>query len=151
MNTAGARKAALAIATMHPIDRRWMLARLPKQWASHLRPLINEARRFASIHDDVLQAALDGQGITPVIEVPAPAVLIAVVDSLSAEWAARVLIGAASDHAEIYLAACQRPRADSIRYEMTRLPKTFPKALASAMARCLNDAGQGLRVTEALR
>ena len=39
MNSAGVRKAALAMATMHPADRRWMLARMPETWRSMLVPL----------------------------------------------------------------------------------------------------------------
>jgi hypothetical protein len=151
VNPAGARKAALAMATMHPADRRWMLARLPRMWRSLLGPLIRDARRFTSIDADVLQAALDGQGMVPMIDVPAPAILIAVLDTLSSQWVARVLVAAAADHAELYLAACPRLRGDAIRYEMGRLPRPFPRALADAMARCLDDAGQVLRATEALR
>jgi hypothetical protein len=151
VNTAGLRKAALAMATMHPADRRWMLTRLPKAWRPALEPLIREARHFAAIDADVLQAALDGQGAAPLIDVPSPAVLIAVLDTFSSHWAARVLVAAASDHAEIYLAACSKQRGETIRQEMARLPRPFPRALATAMARCLHDAGQVLRATEALR
>jgi hypothetical protein len=151
VNTAGARKAALAMATMHPADRRWMLMRLPKAWHPVLEPLILEARRFTSIDADLLQAALDGQGVAPMIDVPTPAVLIAVLDTLSSQWAARILMAAASDHAEIYLAACSKQRGETIRLEMARLPRPFPRALAAAVARCLHDAGQVLQATEALR
>ena len=151
MNTAGARKAALAMATMHPADRRWMLMHLPKAWRPVLDPLIHEARHFASIDADVLQAALDGQSVAPLIDVPAPAVLIAVLDTFSSHWAARILVAAASDHAEIYLASCSKQRGETIRQEMARLPQPFPGALATAMARCLHDAGQVVRATEALR
>jgi hypothetical protein len=151
VNKAGARKAALAMATMHPADRRWMLTQMPKAWRSTLEPLIQEARQFASIDADVLQAALDGQGIAPLVDVPPPAVLIAVLDTLSSHWAACVLVATAFDHAEIYLAACNKQRGESIRHEMGRLPRPFPRALAAAMARCLHDAGQVLQETEALR
>lgn len=151
MNTAGLRKAALAMATMHPADRRWMLTHLPKAWRPALVPLIREARHFASIDADVLQAALDGQGRVPMTDVPPPAILIAVLDTFSSHWAARILAAAASDHAEIYLAACGKQRGETIRQEMARLPHPFPRALATAMARCLHDAGQALRATETLR
>jgi hypothetical protein len=151
VNTSGVRKAALAMATMHPADRRWMLTHLPTAWRSALVPLIREARHFARIDADVLQAALDGPGATPVIDVPAPAVLIAVLDTFSSHWVARILMATAPDHAEIYLAACSRQRGETIRQEIARLPHPFPRALAAAMARCLHDAGQALPATGALR
>ena len=151
MNQIGARKAALAMATMHPADRRWMLARLPKAWRPVLDPLMKQAHRFASIEADVLQAALDDESLAQVIEIPSPGVLIAVLDTLSIQWAARALAATASDHVELYLATCNKQRAESIRHEMGRLSRPFPPALAEAMARCLNDAGQVLAATEALR
>ncbi|MDE3071441.1 MAG: hypothetical protein KGJ63_01780 [Pseudomonadota bacterium] len=139
------------MASMHPADRRWMLSRMPKTWRSSLAPLIHEAARFASIDADVLQAALDGQDEAPTIDVPTPAVLIAVLDTLSSHWAACALAAAAADHAEIYLAACDKPRGAAIRRATEQLPNPFPGALAAALARCLHDAGQVLRATEALR
>lgn len=139
------------MATMHPADRRWMLTRMPKIWRPVLEPLIIEAQRFTSIDADLLQAALDGQMAPPTIDVPVPAVLIAVLDTLSSHWAARVLVAAASDHAEIYLAACNRQRGEAIRREIGLLPHPFPRRLARAMARCLNDAGQVMRANERLR
>lgn len=151
MNEAGARKAALAIATMHPADRSWMLARLPKAWRARLEPLIREAQRFTAIDANLLQEALDGSMTVPVAEVPPPAVLIAVLDGLSSHWAARVLAAAAADHAEIYLAACSRLRGDAIRRELTHLQRPFPRALAATMARCLEDTGRALVAAEVSR
>lgn len=151
MNTVGTRKAALAIAIMHPADRRWMLAQLPKAWRRVLAPLMKQARRFASIEAELLQAALDDVPLTRAAQTPSPGVLIAVLNTLSAQWAARALAAAANDHTELYLAACGKQRADSIHYEIGRLPDPFPPALAKAMARCLEDAAQVLVATEALR
>ena len=149
MSITGARKAALAMATMHPADRRWMLARMPKSWRSTLEPLIQEARRFMDIDDDLLQEVLDGSSAALRVDVPPPAVLIGVVDGLSSEWAARVLVAAAADHAEIYLAACGKLRGDEIRRAMSQLPRPFPPALAQAMAHCLRDDGRKLQGAEA--
>jgi len=42
MNVAGMRKAALALASMHPADRRWLLARLPVASRAALQPLVLE-------------------------------------------------------------------------------------------------------------
>lgn len=151
MNEAGARKAALAIATMHPADRGWMLARLPRAWRVMLEPLIREARRFTAIDAELLQEALDGPAAVPVADVPPPAVLIAVLNGLSSHWAARVLAAAAADHAEIYLAACSKLRGDAIRHELVQLQRPFPRALAATMARCLEDTGRALVVAEISR
>lgn len=151
MNEAGARKAALAIATLHPADRRWMLAQLPKPWRETLDPLIRAARRFTAIDADLLQEALDGSIVPSVADVPSPAVLIAVLDGLSSQWAARALAAAAADHVEIYLAACSKLRGDAIRRELAQLQRPFPRALAETMARCLQDAGRTLVAGEGSR
>lgn len=151
MNVIGARKAALALVTLHPRDQRWMLARLPRAWRSVLRPMIKDARRFASVEAEVLQVVLDDQNLAQGIEVPSPQILIAVLDSLSSQWAARALVAAAADHTELYLSVCSKQRAESIRHEMARFPRPFPPALGDALARCINDAGQVLSATEALR
>ena len=151
MNSTGARKAALAMVNMHPADRRWMLARLRRIWRNTLTPLIREARRFVSFDAHALQAALDGQIDPEGVEVPTPAMLIAVLNTLPNDWAARVLIAVAPDHLEIYVAACGKQRGEAVRHEAERLPHPFPPALAIAMGRCLRDAGQVLQATEELR
>jgi len=151
VNETGARKAALALATLHPADRSWMLARLSKPWRETLEPLIRAARRFTAIDADLLQEVLDGSTATPIADVPPPAVLIAVLDGFSSPWAARVLAAAAADHAEIYLAACSKLRGDAIRRELAQLQRPFPHALAQTMACCLEDAGRALVAAEVSR
>ncbi|GLQ86482.1 hypothetical protein [Dyella flagellata] len=142
MNPAGARKAALALATMHPADRRWILGRLPEDWRSVLNPLINEAQLYTALDAELLQAVLADEPSYVAREVPPPDVLIVLLDRLSPAWAARVLAAAAPDHAEIYLAACEKSRAASVRHELDRLPSPFPPALADAVARYLDTSGQ---------
>ena len=148
MNTIGARSAALALSAMHPADRRWMLARLPAASRKLLEPLITEARRFASVDAGVVRDALAGLDADHPVEVPTPDVLIAVLQRLSIPWAARVLVAAVPDHAELYLATCDKVRGATIRREMTRLPRPFPTALAGAMSRYLGEVGHDLRVAE---
>lgn len=140
MNPAGTRKAALALATMHPADRRWVLARLPETWRGLLNPLINEAQRYITLDAELLRAVLADEPTYLTREVPPPDVLIVVLDRLSSAWAARVLAAAAPDHADIYLAACDKSRAESVRHELNRLPDPFPTALADALARYLDNA-----------
>jgi hypothetical protein len=142
MNPGGVRKAALALATMHPADRRWILSRLPAQWRGALQPLIHEAQSYTNLDAELLQAVLADEPTYLTREVPPPDVLIVVLDRLSPSWAARVLAAAAPDHADIYLAACDKSRADSVRHELNRLPAPFPSALADSLARYLDTAAQ---------
>ena len=142
MNPAGSRKAALALASMHPADRRWLLARLPEAWRSALQPLIGEAQRYTTLDAELLQAVLADEPTYLAREVPPPDVLIVVLDRLSPAWAARVLAAAAPDHADIYLAACEKSRAESVRHELSRLTQPFPPALAEELARYPDTAAQ---------
>jgi hypothetical protein len=142
VSTLGIRKAALALATMHSSDRRWILARLPGAWRTRLNPLIGEARRYASLDVELLQAVLADEPGHLTRDVPPPDVLIVVLDRLSPAWAARVLAAAAPDHAEIYLAACDKTREASIRHELSRMPQPFPASLADALGRYLDEASQ---------
>lgn len=141
MNLKGVRKAALALAAMHPQDRRWMLAQMPSGWRSMLNPMLREARHHATQDQELLQAMLADEPANLSSEVPSPDVLIVVLDRLSAAWAARVIAGGAPDHAEIYLASCDEARAHSIRFELQRLPNPFPVGLADALACYLEEAG----------
>ncbi|MHB1059448.1 MAG: hypothetical protein ACYC0F_16365 [Rhodanobacter sp.] len=151
MNETGTRKAALALASLHAADRRWMLARLSKPWRKTLGPLIRAARRFTNFDADLLQEALDGSTATTMADVPSPAVLIAVLNGLSVPWAARVLAAAATDHVEIYLAACSKLRGEAVRRELAQLRQPFPPALAQTLARRLEDAGRALVAAEGAR
>jgi len=148
LNAIAARNAALALAAMHPADRRWMLARLPAGSRSMLAPLIVEAQRFASLDAGLVREVLAEQDGHRVADVPTPDILIAVLQRLSSQWAARVLVAAVPDHAELYLATCDKVRGASIRREMARLPNPFPAALASSMSRYLGEVGHDLRIAE---
>lgn len=139
MNAQGSRKAALALAAMHPRDRRWMLARLPSGWRRTLAPLVGEARAQLANDPELLAWALKGADAVDVPELPTPDVLVAALDRLGDGWAARVLALAAPDHIEVYLAGCDKRRADAIRQELMALPKTLPSGLAAAMTRFLRQ------------
>ncbi|HEY9131836.1 MAG TPA: hypothetical protein VIM98_08790 [Dyella sp.] len=145
MNVAGMRKAALALASMHPADRRWLLARLPVASRAALQPLVLEAQRYTALDNDILQAVLSDETARLAPELPPPDLLIVVLDRLSTPWAARILRGVAQDHAEIYLASCAKSRAEAIRQDMSRLPAAFPRALSDALARYLADAAGAAR------
>ena len=113
-----------------------------------LDPLIVEAKRFAPVDAGVVREVLAGLDVHHSVEVPTPDILIAVLQHLSSQWVARVLVAAVPDHAELYLATCDKMRGASIRREMARLPRPFPSALAGAMSRYLGEVGHDLRVAE---
>lgn len=149
MNPAGTRKAALALATMHPADRQWILSRMPENWRRALQPLVREAQSYTALDTELLQAVLADEPTYLAREVPPPDVLIVILDRLSPAWAARVLAAAAPDHADIYLAACEKSRAESVRHELSRMPKSFPPSLADVLARHLDTATQSGRAVGA--
>lgn len=150
MSAKGSRKAALALAAMHPRDRRWMLTQLPSEWRRTLAPLVHEARSQLVVDPELLQWALRDIDAPPSAELPTPDVLVAALDRLGDGWAARVLALAAPDHVEVYLAGCDKRRGDAIRRELATLPKSFPTGLTTAMTRFLRrdmvaaPAGEGV-------
>lgn len=144
MNAKGSRKAALALAAMHPRDRRWMLARLPSAWRRTLAPLVGEARSQLVDDPELLAWALQEVDAASMPELPTPDVLVAALDRLGDGWAARVLALAAPDHVEVYLASCDKRRGDAIRQELTTLPKVLPGSLAAAMTRFLRHDAPGV-------
>jgi hypothetical protein len=148
LSTPGPRTAALALAAMHPADRRWMLARLPKGCRHVLDPLIAEAQHLVSADVGLVREVLAGLDPNRTLEVPTPDVMIAVLHGLSSQWAARVLVAAVPDHAELYLTTCDKVRGANIRREMARLPRPFPAALAVSISRYLGEVGHDLRIAE---
>jgi hypothetical protein len=128
------RKAAVYLATLHPKDRRWLLAQLPASRMSALDALIAEAEPLVKAAPElVVELLADNEAGKPA-EVPAPNLLISTLNTLDESWAARMIAATAPDHAEIYLAACFRQRAMGIRSELGALPAAFPPALARCMA-----------------
>ena len=145
INKVGVRKAALALASMHPADRRWMLAHMPPAWRPPLSALISEAQTHVSIDPELLQTALADEHEQFEHDLPTPDILIVLLDRLASHWVARVLVAVVPDHAEIYLATCDKNRGEAIRREMMRLPNPFPASLAHAMACYLGEAGHAVR------
>lgn len=141
MNPAGARKAAMALAAMHPRDRHWMLSRLPQRQRRALEVLVREVRRLSGGDPGVLQAMLaDTRADTPLAEVPPPDQLVRSLDQVPAAWAARTLAAVAADHVDVYLASCDPLRAMHVKRELERLPSRMPLALARALSRRLAEA-----------
>ncbi|GAB2576497.1 hypothetical protein ISP15_17545 [Dyella jejuensis] len=119
---------------------------MPVAWRTTLQPLINEAQRYTTLDAELLQAVLADEPTYLMREVPPPDVLIVVLDRLSPAWAARMLAATAPDHADIYLAACDKSRTEAVRYELQRMPNPFPSALADALGRYLDNSAQAGRV-----
>lgn len=113
-----------------------------------LDPLITEVQHLASVDAGLVREVLAGLDPHRAVEVPTPDVMIAVLQRLSSQWAARVLVAAVPDHAELYLATCDKVRGANIRREMTRLPHPFPAALAASISRHLGEVGHDLRIAE---
>lgn len=151
MSVKGSRKAALALAALHPRDRRWMLAHLPSMWRRTLAPLVDEARAQLAIDPELLQWALRNDGALHTAELPTPDVVVAALDRLGDAWAARVLALAAPDHVEVYLSGCDKRRGDAIRQELAALPKILPPHLAAAVTRFLRGGLSAVPVGEDVR
>lgn len=151
MSTQGSRKAALALAAMHPRDRRWMMERLPSEWRKTLAPLVGEARSKLLDDPEVRAWALKDIDTANMPELPTPDVLVAALDRLGDGWAARVLALAAPDHVEVYLAACDKRREATIRQELKAMPKMPPGSLAAAMTRFLHQDVPVLRTGDGVR
>lgn len=134
MSASGVRKAAVYLATLHPKDRRWLLAQLPTAHASALDSLVAEVEPLLKASPDLAVDLLAEPDAGKPVEVPAPDLFISTLNTLDESWAARIIAATAPDHAEIYLAACFRQRAMGIRSELSALPQTFPPALARCMA-----------------
>lgn len=134
MSASGMRKAAAYLATLHPKDRRWLLAQLPTSCVNELNSLIAEVEPLLKAAPDMVVELLNDHEAGKPAEVPAPDLLISTLNTLDEPWAARIIAATAPDHAEIYLAACFRQRAMGIRSELHSLPAAFPPALARCMA-----------------
>lgn len=144
MNAIPLRKAALALACVHPSDRRWLLGRLPRPWRAQLKSMVEEARLLARVAPDLADAVLEDDPRPLRADTPVPRLLIAVLDGLSETWAARMLSILDAPSAEMYLANCDATRAQAVRARMDAWPGNCPPALAGALAEHLKLASEAL-------
>jgi hypothetical protein len=135
------RKIALALAAVHPRDRRWMLARLPAAvrdaWHRHGA----EATALVSPDPAAALRHLCGSVRPPHVEVPEPITLIRALDKLPVVWAARSLAVVAPDHVDLYKAACRTERQVALNRGPRPSDRTVPPALAHALAGLLQRLG----------
>lgn len=144
MNERLRRKAALELQSLHPADQRWILSRLPGEEQRLMKALMKQASRFAGLAPEVLQEELSSSDVVVPPELPGPAELISLLDTLSPAWAARVLRAVASDHEDVYLSNCDLPRGHKVRDALASLPGTFPPAMAEALGRYVADKGRSV-------
>lgn len=141
MNDAGMRKAAVLLASLHPGDRRWIRARLPRAHWRGLRRLMDELRGIAA-GDRTLwrDAALDAHEARA--EPPAPDVLLAGLHGLDAVWAARVLAACAPDHRELVQAGYTPDECQAMERALEDAPGVLPPKLAQALAVAVRARGE---------
>lgn len=143
MSGTGMRRAALALAALHPDDRSWLLERLRPSWRYDLRRLIGQIHvKYVSSADLVHEAIQASKKEAPP-ETPAPDRLLKGMQGLSPIWCARVLAACAPDHTEMVLAHREASDADLIRSELMALPAIFPPKLAAAMADLIRTRADG--------
>lgn len=142
MNAMGTRKAAILLTNLAARDRRWLMRRLPSEWRSVLKPLIDEAGRLGSHDSEVVLGALGLDATEPVsAEAPLPEVLLAGMAGLSPAWAARVLAACAPDHLGLYATHCDAAQAEATRQEFARVRGMLPPKLAEALGRAVRARG----------
>ena len=141
MSAFGLRKAAVALAGLHPDDRTWVLERLQPSWRYDLRRLIGQIASM-KIHDsEIAREAVRISGDEPTLYPPAPDRLLAGMHGLSPSWCARVLAACAPDHMEVFAANSPPAKANAVRAELLTLPKLPPK-LSEALARLVRERGE---------
>lgn len=141
MTESSLRKLSLALAAMHPGDRRWMLARLPhaatEAWHRHA----SEARALVRRDPTAALRRLMGSPQPVDVEVPEPLTLIRALDKLPVAWVARSLALVAPDHVEVYKAVCRADRLSALQREPSAPVGRTPPALAHALAATLQRLG----------
>jgi hypothetical protein len=135
------RKVSLALAAMHPGDRRWMLARLPRTaseaWTRHA----DEAHALVRRDPTAALRRLMGSAQPVDVEVPEPLTLIRALDRLPVAWVARSLALVAPDHVDVYKAVCRADRLSALQREPSAPVGRAPPALAHALAAILQRLG----------
>ena len=141
MSTSGLRKAAVALACLHPGDRTWLLERLQPSWRYDLRRLIGQLGSMKSLDADIAREAVRICGDDSPLHPPAPDRLLAGMHGLSPSWCARVLVACAPDHMEVFAANSTPAKANAVRAELLTLPNLPPK-LSETLTRLVRERGE---------
>lgn len=144
MSTSGLRKAAVALACLHPGDQAWLLERLRPSSRYDLRRLIGQIGSMKIPDFDIAREAVQICGNDRPPHPPVPDRLLAGMRGLSPAWCARVLVACAPDHMEIFAANNTPTMANAVRAELLTLPN-LPSKLAETLTRMVRKRGeQGL-------
>lgn len=143
MNLKGLKQAAVLIAGMHPVDRRWIRQRLPSLCHSALDQLLDDLRRLDGNDPQVLREALTTEpSRLPPAEPPTPDVLLAGLQGLDPAWVACALRACAPDHAELYLASQSTAHALVVREALGRAPSHMPAKLTRVLTLAVRSRGE---------
>ena len=141
MSTLGLRKAAAALAGLHPDDKTWLLERLQPSCRYDLRRLLGQIESLKIPDADVSQEAVRTCENDECLHPPAPDRLLAGMRGLSPSWCARVLAACAPDHMDVFAANNPPTRANAVRAELLSLPKLPPK-LSETLTRIMRERGE---------
>lgn len=133
MSSLGERKSALLLLTLHPGDRRRLMAELPRESAGRIRLLLAELERLPFAMVDLAEALLadEVRGLT---ESTSPGIdeLVALSQQLPPLWFARVLSVWTGIDREFCLALLDDGVAPEVRGELERTP-ALPARLVEAL------------------
>lgn len=142
MNAYGLRKAAVALAYLHPDDQTWLLEKLQPGWRHDLRQLIRQVESMKipdpGIAHEAVRALEDEQPVQP----PTPDRLLAGMHGLSPSWCARVLVACAPDHVDVFAANSTPAEAKAVRAELLTLPSRLPPKLSETLTRLVHERGE---------
>ncbi|MBN7138314.1 hypothetical protein A7A76_04320 [Lysobacter enzymogenes] len=141
MSTLGERKSALLLMSLHPADRRQLLARLPRASARTLRALIAELERsplpVAQLAEAVLADEVRGLTASTSLRIEQ---LVALSERLSPAWFARVLLAWTGVDRSFCLSLLDERRAAAVREELRRLDRLPPKLVEALREESLRMA-----------
>lgn len=134
MSTAAERKAALLLQSLHPRDRRYLLARLPADSAAAIRAHGAHLRRLrfplTELRDELLSDELRGS-TTPAA--PTLERIVALSRKLPPAWFARVIGAWPNLDRNFCVALLDAPIAAEVRRELVRV-ESLSKPVAEAVA-----------------
>ncbi|TXH77761.1 MAG: hypothetical protein E6Q88_00635 [Lysobacteraceae bacterium] len=144
--TMSERKAALLLASLHPCDRRYLLARLPKTSADAIRATGGRLRRLGW-PARLLARELLGDDLRTVTAPSAPTVerIVALSDALSPAWFARVLCAWPNLDRDFCIALLDPAIAVAVRSELDRigaLPDNIAEAIAAEVVAAKPACGE---------
>lgn len=129
------------LASLHPVDRTWLLERLRPSSRHDLRRLLGQVPSVRLSESDVVRDAIHACESDEPPQPPKPDRLLAGMRGLSPEWCARVLAACAPDHMEVFAANSSPAQAGAVRAELLMLPGLPPK-LAETLTRVVRARGE---------